>query len=392
MLDVLRGFALLGILVMNIQSFSMPSPAYVVPTAWGDLEGGNFVVWLIAYLFFDQRFITIFSVLFGAGIVLLAERNLQAGRPPASIHYRRMAALFAIGLLHAYLVWYGDILLIYAVCGSLAYLVWRLSPASLAVLGGTLYALPSGFLMLLGIAMVYAPADIVAELQEYWSSFVFEVDEEVAAFRGSWLEQMPARFELALEMHTKGMLIAIPGITGLMLLGMAAIKWGWLTGKRPQSSYVVPVWLALCVGLPLAVVGAIYNFAIDWDYRWQSFGFQFGYWAAPVMSAGWIGLVVLLVRAGVLGWLEEALAAVGRLALSNYLLQSLICTTIFYGHGFGLFGEVSRVGQVGFVLLVWLIQVPLSVWWFRGFGQGPVERLLRKIAYGGSQSIAPDRA
>ncbi len=120
-IDVLRGFALLGILVMNIQGFAMPQAAYFNPTAYGDLEGANLYVWLAGRMLADQKFMAIFSMLFGAGIVLMAERSEGSGG--ARLHYRRMGYLLVIGLLHAHLLWHGDILVTYAVCGMAVYLL-----------------------------------------------------------------------------------------------------------------------------------------------------------------------------------------------------------------------------------------------------------------------------
>ena len=147
-LDVLRGFALLGILVMNIQLFAMPMAAYDNPAAWGDLAGWNLAAWTLGHLFADQKFITLFSILFGAGIALFADRiEARSGRP-APVHYRRMGWLLVFGVAHAYLLWSGDILVAYAVCGCLVYPARRLRPRTLLAVGLASYALPS--LVLLG--------------------------------------------------------------------------------------------------------------------------------------------------------------------------------------------------------------------------------------------------
>ena len=127
-LDVLRGFALLGILVPNIQAFAMISMAYRNPTAYGDFSGLNFVVWYVTNLLFEQKFMTLFSVLFGAGIVLMASRVAKAGGRPWWVHLRRMFWLGLFGMAHAYLLWFGDILFTYAVAGSIVYWLYKLKP------------------------------------------------------------------------------------------------------------------------------------------------------------------------------------------------------------------------------------------------------------------------
>ena len=134
-IDVLRGVALLGILVMNIQSFSMIGAAYENPTAYGDLTGVNLAVWLGGRFLADQRFMSIFAMLFGAGIVLITQRQEAAGGRPARIHFRRSALLILFGLLHGYLLWDGDILYTYGVCALAAYFFRRLSPHWLIAVG-----------------------------------------------------------------------------------------------------------------------------------------------------------------------------------------------------------------------------------------------------------------
>ena len=134
-IDVLRGFALLGILVMNVQSFAMIDSAYKIPTTYGDFQGVNYCVWLLSHLFADQKFMTIFSMLFGAGIVLMSRRREKTGLRPAAVHYRRMGVLLLFGLLHAYLLWYGDILVTYALCGMPAFLFRKVRPRRVILLG-----------------------------------------------------------------------------------------------------------------------------------------------------------------------------------------------------------------------------------------------------------------
>src|SRR5213592_2296511 len=166
-MDVLRGFALLGILVMNIQSFAMVGAAYDNPTALGDLHGANFVVWLLSHLLADQKFISIFSMLFGAGIVLMWQKAESSGAGPTRLHYRRVGWMILFGLLHAYLLWYGDILFIYGMCGLFVYLFRRKSPRTLVSSALVLAAI--GSLVAIGLGLFWVPhwsPDIRAEFIE----------------------------------------------------------------------------------------------------------------------------------------------------------------------------------------------------------------------------------
>jgi uncharacterized protein len=168
-IDVLRGVAVLGILLMNIQTFSMVESAYMNPTSYGDLTGINAVIYVFGRLFADQKFMTLFSMLFGAGIVLMAEKAVANGRRPAPAHYRRMIVLLAVGLAHAYLLWYGDVLTAYAICGMLVYLVRKWRPVILFWIGVLLLLVPLGFFGALQFFFDHWPADAVAEMESMWS-------------------------------------------------------------------------------------------------------------------------------------------------------------------------------------------------------------------------------
>jgi uncharacterized protein len=168
-----------------------------------------------------------------------------------------------------------------------------------------------------------------------------------------------------------------------MLVGMALYKLGVVTAKRTPRFYATMAVVGLIVGLSAAAYGVQQNFVHDWDLAFSRFGsgFQFNYWGSLLVSGGYIGLVILWVQWGGLARLQAALAAVGRMALSNYLLHTLIATTIFYGHGFGLFGSVDRTGQLIIVLAIWACQLVWSPIWLHYFRFGPAEWLWRSLTY-----------
>ena len=168
-LDVLRGFALLGILLMNIQSFAMPDEAYFNPLVYGDMMGLNRWVWILSHVLADQKFMTIFSLLFGAGILLLTERLEARGQRARQIHYRRNMWLLLIGLIHAYFLWSGDILVSYAIAAFVVYWLRNLGPRWLVIIGLLFISVHSAFMLFNGASIAYIPADIVAELQNEWT-------------------------------------------------------------------------------------------------------------------------------------------------------------------------------------------------------------------------------
>ena len=385
-LDVLRGFALLGILVMNIQLFSMPSAAYQNPAAFGDLTGINLGVWTFAHVFFSQKFLTLFSMLFGAGVCLFADRIEARGGRPAKWHYRRMGWLLAFGLAHAYLLWAGDILVTYAICGCLVYLLRRRGPRTLVVAGVASLLVTSLLLVLAGSALTVpeVPEEAISEIRRGWTPDASELDAEIAAYRGGWSEQQPVRAAEAFGIHV-GLLpfFAVWFCAGLMLIGMALYRWGILSAARDDRFYARLAAMGLLAGLPLVAFGAWWNFAGDWAWqRSMFFGSLFNTWGCIPVALGYLGLVMLAVRRGFLPGLQARLAAVGRMAFTNYLFQTVLCTTIFYGHGLGLFASAERYQQLLIVFAVWALQLWLSPIWMRRYSYGPLEWLWRTLTYG----------
>lgn len=381
-MDVLRGFAVLGILAMNVGAFSMPAAAYFNPSVYGDLGGLNGWVWRLTHLLADLKFMAIFAMLFGAGIVLMWQRAEERSRPSTGLHYRRMFWLILFGLLHAHLLWYGDILYWYGMTGLLVYLLRKRSPAALIVIAVLFFAVSSSLMIFSGLSMDQWPPEERADMIEQLNPSDAAKADEIAAYRGSWLEQMEPRREHAIEMETSTYLAwAIWRVGGLMLLGMALFKLGVLSAARSRSFYLGLVGLAVLVGLPLVGYGMQRNIASGWPTPEFFFlGTQYNYWGSVLVALGWIGTVMLLCQQSV-AMITGRLAAVGRMAFTNYIMQTVICTTVFYGHGFGLFGSMERVGQFAVVVGVWIFQLIVSPIWLRHFRYGPLEWLWRSLVY-----------
>ena len=380
-LDVLRGVAVLGILVINVRVFSMPEQTLLNPTIYGDFTGANYYAWLVGHVFAQGTFITLFSALFGAGIVLFIESKERKGQPAMPLHYRRTAWLIAIGMVHAYLLWYGDILVAYGFCALVLVFCRDWTPAGQATAGLLLLLVPSSLEMLAGFI---GGAEAIAS---QWTPAAATIAAEVSAYQGGWLGQLDHRVPAAFERQTTGFIGgSFWQVGGVILLGMALYKWGVLTGERSIRLYRGLIGVGV-VGVGVVLAGVWYIEANDWGADAALFWRQFNYWGALLVAGGYIGVIVSYTRWRPDGAVTRTFAAVGRTAFTNYLLQTVVATTVFYGHGLGLFGTVSRVEALGFVVAVWIGQVVCSVLWLRAFRFGPVEWLWRTLTYGERQPI-----
>lgn len=382
-LDVLRGFAVLGILTMNIGSFSMPAAAYLDPTAWGDLTGLNLGWWIATHLFADLKFMAMFSMLFGAGIILMSERRAARGDKATGLHLRRMGWLLVFGLLHAHLLWYGDVLVWYALCGTGLYLFRNARPRQLITLAIVSWTIGSLILAAGSLSEPSWPeedrAELLAELKPNAQTLQHELDH----YRGGWFEQMQLRHVQALDAETSTFAVwALWRVSGLMLLGMALFKLGVMSGRADTRVYRRMIAAGVVVGVPLVLLGVRRNLTTGWaapDYLFA--GSLFNYWGSIPIALGWIGAAMLAIRFRIAPNFTARLSSAGRMAFTNYIMQTVICTTIFYGHGLGLFGSVERTGQAAIVLAVWAFQLWLSPLWLRHFLFGPLEWTWRTLVY-----------
>jgi uncharacterized protein len=387
-LDVLRGWALLGILLMNIQLFSMIGAAYQNPTAYGDLHGANGWVWLLCHVFADQKFMTIFSMLFGAGILLMTRRIEERGLPSARLHYRRMGWLMLFGLAHGFLLWDGDILFFYGVGGLVVYLFRKMAPRKQLLLGALLLSIGSGISLASYYSMPLWPLEARLELKhDIWQPTPEQVSHELIAYRGSYLSVLRERAPGELRSITQGLLFwGFWRATGLMLAGMAMFQLGVFSAKRSRALYAGMIAVAALIGVPLIEYGVNREIVAGWSFGYSFFAAaQYNYSASILVSFGWVGLVMLACQSS--WWLQRLrrLAAVGRMAFSNYILHTLICTTLFYGYGFGLFGKVARTAQLEIVVAIWVLQLLVSPLWLAKFQYGPLEWLWRSLTYGKRQ-------
>lgn len=382
-LDVLRGLAVLGILVMNIQSYAIIEAAYMNPTAYGDFTDLNRIVWILSHLFAQQKFVTIFSLLFGAGILLFTDRLEARGHSFRKLHYRRMVWLLLIGLLHAYLLWYGDILVTYALCAMWVVLCRRWPSKLLLMIGGFTFAFASFLYLYVWFSLPYMSPQAYEEINLSWQPNSEMIEHELTTYRRGWLDQMPVRVEASFRFEVFAFFLhSFWQVSGLMLIGMALFKWGVFEGARSRRFYLILAGVGLGLGLPIVAYGIVQNFAASWTVDYSPFlGSQFNYWGSLLVALGYCGVAILLTKIAQLKSVTHVLGAVGRMALTNYLMQTLICTTMFYGHGLGLYGQVERSEQILIVVGIWAIQLTISPFWLRYYHFGPAEWIWRSLTY-----------
>ena len=324
----------------------------------------------------------IFSMLFGAGIILGWERSKAKGVSFGKTHYRRVGLLAVFGLLHAHLLWHGDILFWYGMCGMFVFLFRKSTPKKLIVWGLAFLAVGSLISLAGGLSVEFMSADELQSLNEDFKPSLEEREREVQIYQSDWMTQMEHRTNAARELEIASFLFwAFWRVSGLMLLGMALFKMDIFSAKRSRRFYLILIGIALAIGLPIVGYGMYTNISNDWESPNYFFlGLQFNYWASILVSLGWIGGIMLVCQAG-LSRIMNSLAAVGRMAFTHYILQTVLATLIFYGHGLGYFGQISRTGQFGIVLAIWTLQIIISPIWLKYFRFGPLEWLWRSLVY-----------
>ena len=367
-------------LAVHIQLFAFPSLARWNPTAYGDFTGVNWWVWLVSAVLADGKFIAIFAMLLGVSILLLASEAGNGRVPAWRVHMRRMTVLVILGLLHAHLLWYGDMLVPLALSGALVVFARRLSPGRLLALAALAFTVASVLAFALTWSTAQSDPTALAAWRAHWTPRPATINLEIARYRGPWAGQMAHRIPAALETETVDFVTRLLWqMTGLMLLGMALFKLGVLSAARSRTLYLSMGALGFGAGTLLVSMGLQRSFATGWDLLdFALVSQQLHYWGNLFIALGWVALVMLLCQRG---WPLGPLAAVGRMALTNYLLQTVICTTIFCGHGLGLFGRVDRAGELAIVVAIWAFQAVVSSAWLRYFAVGPVEWLTRWLVF-----------
>jgi uncharacterized protein len=402
-LDFVRGAALFGILLMNITGFGLPQ-AYVNPMNSGGATGANLWAWMTTQIGFEGTQRGLFSLLFGAGVILLTSRLEASGRRDAAdIYFRRNLWLVGFGFVNAFLfVWYGDILYAYGVTALFLYAFRNLAARSLLVLGIAGLIFGSGWnaidtVKLLrkhdgyaaavqargaGATLTQAEASAITAWQEARTDFKAppeRIRKSLEAHRNGYFHYLAHLGPVNVEMQTWFLYRYFFDIFAMMLIGMALFRWGVLTLERPASLYVAMAVIGYGIGLAVRI------WQVRWivDHQFSALAFAETNIAYDLgrlpMTIGHLGALLLFVRSGLLPWFRRSLAAVGQMALTSYLTHSVVCAILFVG--FRLYGQLERHQLYYIVFAIWAVQLVISPIWLSRFRFGPVEWLWRYLTY-----------
>lgn len=391
-LDIVRGVAVMGILAMNILAFAMPSAAYLNPAAYGTNGPADLASWVFSFVFVDGKMRGLFSFLFGASMLLVIERAEAAGASPARVHYSRMAVLLGFGLIHFYLVWWGDILTLYAPIGMIAYLFHHVGARRL-VFWAALLLLVQFLLFSMFALQIWETARLAslpgasAEAIRAWADarygFGAYSPEDLRGALGLWRGGYAGQILFRTHEDALAPLNALwqfgAETLAYMMLGMAALKSGFLTGAWPDRAYRRVAAIGFGIGVPVYA-------ALAWWMLRDHFAVPTLIAASiaaavpvrPAMILATAALIALLTRRN--GALTQRIAAAGRAAFTNYLGTSILMTALFYGWGFGLFGSLSRIQLWLPVVAMWALMLAWSKPWLDRFAYGPFEWLWRSLA------------
>ena len=406
-IDVLRGVALLGILLMNIVGMALPDPAYWDPSGYGGDTGWNLKVFFATGLFFEGTMRGIFSMLFGAGVILFTARKEAegAGLELANAWYKRNIWLIVFGLFHAYiLIWSGEILYAYGIVGMFIFPVRHVAPGKL--IGFSIFIfLVIAFMNINDsrtVVQLHDRSVVAQEVADRGGELSADQEADIDAWEQKRSEYKPDEEtkEWVIEKMRSGYFSAVKtmaplsqfmqttyffrhgflDVLSMMLLGMGLFKLRVFHGERSWLFYGIMVLFGYGVGIPVnwheTTAYIADNFSVISYYKNQQ-TYDLG---RIFTTMGHVGLVMICSKSNILGFLKRSLAAVGRMALTNYIMHTVVATTIF-----GIFRQYAqwqRYELYYLVISIWILQLVTSPIWLRYFRFGPLEWFWRWLTYG----------
>ena len=404
-LDIMRGIVVFGILIMNINDMGL-ARAYENPSVSGGAEGWDLITWITASMFFEGTMRALFSLLFGVGMFILLDRleKKGAGMEAANIYFRRLLWLLIFGLVHGYIIlWHGEILYNYALMGFLVFSFRFMNPKKLIVISISLMI--GGFLWNYvdhqNDVKLVEQATTAEKYQAEGKPLTMELTEALEKWQ-SMEEEKSAESIAEYNDHMRksyfsAMVFVAPIVThenmyapykydwydvlGMMLIGIALFKMNILSGEKSYKFYGITALISYAIGLTVNYYET--KLIIDSGFSFLGFSkshltYQLG---KVFMSLGHIAVIMIFCKTPILNWLKTGLSAVGKMALTNYVMHSVFALFIFTGAGFGLFGKLQRHELMYIVFSIWIFQLIVSPIWLKYFQFGPLEWIWRNLSY-----------
>ena len=370
MIDFLRGISIVGILLVNMLDFHSPF-LYLEYDYWDNKA--DFYTYAFIDIFAQGNFYPLFAFLFGFGAFILLSRAEQRGVSFPALFTRRMIFLLLLGMIHAFLIWHGDILITYAVCGFFLLLVYKFTGKTLLRLSIWLYTIPYGILgMLMLLVELLSPASTIVKTD------LTKLNEAIDIYSsGSFMEIFSYRFaEWSAVNGFPNMILLFLSVFPCILAGMAFAKLGWLANAQVHQKKLLTIFLiTLPVGLMLKLSPYLFGYTYTSEFIQDFFG-------GPLLTLAIItGVTVLYEKSTKLKRIASPFVRLGRMSLTNYLMHSLIGTLIFYSYGLGLYGEVGAFMGSLLAVLIILFQLVFTKYWLRYFKMGPIEYGWRIVTY-----------
>lgn len=371
-LDILRGFSLLGILLVNMFGFYLPMPHIADLSSWFS-EVQDIVLHQLLDIYVQSSFYPLFSMLFGYGLAMQYVKAKEKGINFYQFAPKRLLLIFCIGMFHAIIIWWGDILAMYAFCGVFLIALIRLPAKWLLLVAIAVNTLYHGFNLSL-----YALAGFFTTSTDSISVNIDAIQSAVTAYGiGSWTDAFMQRLDdLAIQMSLFMWISSLFTILPYMLFGAALAKWRLIERAKGK----IALWLILAV---IGIAGGLYVKSLPIAGA-QTIGNEYlqVYIGGPILAVGYIAVVTLLTQLPFVIKLLSPIAMAGRMSLTLYIMQSVICTVLFYKWGFGLYGKVDVQMGIYMAIGIFVIQVLFAELYFSKFKQGPLESLLKKLTYG----------
>jgi uncharacterized protein len=406
-IDIIRGVALLGILLMNITGFGLYR-AYDNPTNSGGATGLNLCVWWINSMFFEGTMRAMFSMLFGAGILLFTSRSSEnnQGSAVTDLFFRRLLWMLLFGVIHCYLLlWDGEILYAYAVVGMFAFSFRHLKPRHLIIATTVIllistsldvkdyYHIKYTFETATAANIKKSKSEILSKEEtksiEEWDEKVKNDNVSPEQLKDEIAARNKGYFSIVMHKAHENEIIESEYLyrytfwdtLAMMLLGMAFLKMGILKAAKSNRFYLIMALIGYVIGLTTnyfettQIISS--NFSILSIYK--AFNtYQLG---RVFTTLGNLAVIVLFIKSGWLPFLQKSLAAVGQMAFTNYIMHTIICSTIFLGFGFAMYGKLQRYELYYIVFGIWIFQLIVSPIWLRYFRFGPLEWMWRSLTY-----------